>query len=217
MKKLIELRKKSNGHLILALHLEELFAWPKYLLKSLVSPFVYGLTTIFETLDQVSRHHTALLLLAALGLGFGMSLPIFASPDLSWAETTASSSSVELSISQIRFDSLDKSMAVVAADDKNFMPSHQVGYQLSTHPLVIQGEWHSTLSEFLPELTLGSRITLLAENGGRYHFGVVELRQLKAKELSTLLSTESQQLLLVVPTDLTQQSLLVIVAQRQTI
>lgn len=217
MKPFLELRKKSNGHLILALHFEELFSWPKYLLLSGVNPIVKSLTVIFETLDEVSRHHTALFLIAALGLGFGMSLPIFASPDLSWADTEEiSMTQADCSVKQLSFYRFQSAVTVLSADRSSLIPNRSVAYQLSTQPLIIQGNWHSELSEILEQLTLGDEITILATNDGRYAYGVVEIREVKSTELPNLVHPGSQQLLLVVPTNVTQQSLLVVVAQRQT-
>jgi hypothetical protein len=158
-----------------------------------------------------------LLGLAGLGLGFGFSIIVGQRPSSSWATNSINQSAIvatEISLprlfEQLEVKKVDQLKPVCLLTQAQLLSGSLADLN---KPIVIAGCSSQPVFNKLGELNLGDEIIIQGNNGGRYHFQVVEIRDTDVESLDTFKQLNTSGLLIFTPTNLLATRYLAILAK----
>lgn len=204
--KLIELKKKRDGSLILYLNTDIITIFFVHLLRPLF--------TLFDLLDRLSKFSFLLMFIGSVGIGFGVGITVFSQP----SKTLAHHSSYREVVNPRQLIWLDKQYVIEDESDPGFSISpevkifHQSQYgQLSKGNTLV---FYTSNLPMMEQSQLGMPIKVIGSNNGIYNYSVVEIRYIRRKELPNLIAKSGSSLIIYQSDDLLSSQLLVVIASK---
>jgi hypothetical protein len=161
--------------------------------------------------------------ISGFGLGFGLSVGLFAPVPVLQADTPAPVVIAETNVKivEVSVPWLEASLPVVESD--NFMPrwsvaataAAEVSY-LSTGPgqrLVLSGNLRQPIFQELIDLKIGDEVVALGSHQGRYRYTVIETRLVPASRVESVIREVGEGLVLVGPENWTNGDEVIVVAR----
>ncbi len=215
---IIRFKKNKKGDLLVSLQLGELFSLPATIVKQLFSLLFNFIEYIFVSLDSVTRSHTLVALVAALGLGIGMSITIFGRPSIGLASPVdmVVSPQSDLMVDYLVFDQISRVVSV--SEDQGFGKNNDHAWQVttSTNNLVLAGYDNNQVFGGIDSLSLGSNLTVVMDNNGRYKYVLVQIKKTDIDGVQTIISTESDALIMYKKVGLLRDEVIVLIAKKST-
>ncbi len=159
-----------------------------------------------------------LLALAGLGLGFGFTIIVGQRPVNSWASAQPTSDDQAITVAkvslphlltEIKVEQNEKLQPACLSDRAQLLGGSLTNFNQA---IVISGCTRSPVFNQLEKLNLGDEIILVGSNRGRYHYQVIEIKEVRSDDLS-LLTQDKAAVVLFTPTDLFATQLFAVVAK----
>jgi len=144
--------------------------------------------TINNSLNLLTRHHTLIGFIMALGLGFGIGITIFSQPDISFAQTYEIKNNHQIiSVSAKNFKTSvkkDINANLAQLDNQLIVPKFSGNFNNSEKAFILLGS--NNLFSSLNSLSLGSKIKLNFSNQSYQTKTIIEIKTIKKEKILSL-------------------------------
>ncbi len=197
MKSLIGFKKLKNGDVIVLFDLPDFFQFPRTIWLRVRQAILKAAWFFLLILEPLFSRYRFLLVVAALGLGFGVGITIFQRPDVATAllsPTVYSSTTQKLNVEQLFFrdkktNQYNLSVDVTQEKEPLVSLNGAIGYQIPTSfPSIEQNvtiylSSDESTNQTFDQLKPGDRFRVLKQNNGVYTYIVVETKFIHRDEL----------------------------------
>lgn len=183
---MFNIRKNKNGELLLDINFH---------------PFRF-LYNLLSSLDYLFSSKVFYTIPMGLGLGFGFAIIVFAQPKAIRADSIFSQVSVHnLVITELIISQQNLSLSLEKQANYTLLPLRWTNNNVFFSSVPNQKNQIVIGSKDIEieKITLGEKITVIANNNGQYSFSVYEVKQIDNNEINYLMANNESQLIILSP------------------